>query len=139
MPPCPPRYRGEVRVAADTHYVIYFIDWGNCEHVPPAAVAPLPAGLEQVPPQAVLAALPWRPAGAGGDWSGAQWEGLRALDGVALTASVVGTEPTVSVALFNLDGKSVLSVMGGGARTAADGEEEWIVPPLAEASACGRL
>ena len=135
------RYRGEVRSVSSDHYLVHFIDWGNSERVSPTAVAPLPSGLDAAPPQAVLAALPWRPAGADGAWSDAQWVGLRALDGVPLTASLVGTEPAVSVALFNADGKSMLSVMGDGARTGqpavqADGEDgDMTLPPQPEVGA----
>ena len=103
-----------MRAVSASHHTVHFIDWGNTEGVPLSSIAALPAALADIPPQAVLAALPWRPAGPDGSWSARQWEGLRALDGQPLTASVVGTEPTVSVALFNSDGKSVLSVMDGG-------------------------
>ncbi|KAF0288972.1 Tudor domain-containing protein 1 [Amphibalanus amphitrite] len=130
-------YRGDVRTVEDSHYVIHFIDWGNSERVPPTGVTQLPASLQDVPPQAVLAVLPWRPAGPGGDWSDAQWEGLAALNGQPLTASVTGTEPSVRVALFNADGKSVLSVMADSVRTAGGPEtqtqtQEWTVPPQVE-------
>ena len=97
-------------------------------------MAALPSRLDDIPPQAVLAALPWRPADPGGTWSLGQWHGLRALDGQPLTASVVGTEPTVRVALFNEDGKSVLSVMGEVGKAALKPREEMEVtlPPQAQ-------